>query len=168
MKLLINIRPQLRNRISVSQNGKTLYEGTLTDDPIEIDGVSEGEISVGMNSYLIPLKVKANSIVIINDTVSSRRRTAAMAGSLLALFAIYAVVPRRDARTGHSLGIVLPLLVAQQQKEAGETVQGFHCIGYLHKKDSKGGTLQTRMPPLLVYRPRRYPTISAGSHRGNA
>ncbi|MBO8440807.1 MAG: hypothetical protein IAC51_09200 [bacterium] len=107
MKLLINIRPQLRNRISVSQNGKTLYEGTLTDDPIEIDGVSEGEISVGMNSYLIPLKVKANSIVIINDTVSSRRRTAAMAGSLLALFVIYAIVPHSTALYAVMLALVI-------------------------------------------------------------
>ena len=34
--------------------------------------------------------------------------------------------------------------------------------------DDKGGTLVCSVPPLLVYRPRRYPTTSAGSHRGNA
>lgn len=72
MKLIINVAPNLARYVYVRQNEQTLYDGEIPEIGIDISGVSDGKVEIGLDRYAIHLDVKANSAVIINDTRKSR------------------------------------------------------------------------------------------------
>lgn len=94
MKLIINVAPNLAQYVCVRQDGQILYDGKIPEIGIDISGVSDGKVEIGLDRYAIPLDVKANSAVIINDTRKSRWYMKILYGifvsmSIPSLFALY-------------------------------------------------------------------------------
>ena len=90
---MVNVQYGLKNRITVSQEGKPLYDSVVSDECMEINGVTDGKVEIGLGYYLIPLEVKSNSIVIINETMFVRRRKAVAVSTLLLLLCVGIIVP---------------------------------------------------------------------------